>query len=342
VSLSEALPKMLSGDSRACKIVAEYCQKTAYTYIKYKLNEGEKYLLRLSVDREELAWDCIAGLFERNEDNEFVIFSDYFSDFEWEDIKESEVKIALRRLVFSKVNDGIFRNFGSFDPSLRKIIRNIKLAIQNHDGMEIEKQEGDKLLVVKGLDLDSNLPFIPPEFLEVRLSHHIEQSMQIPDILELVKMILERQTIYRPSVSITQLAVCIRKVYARMNEYSGTRKSTSEHSFISEELNTFIQEAIEKRKKDFIPSYVDSGKIEEDQFEIYFRAVENILKDDFVRDNPKADTYFEHFKNYKPDVTKKAYRSNYRQYLEYFTRKTKEDLTYLLKKAYRYSAGKIN
>ncbi|MEX0721402.1 MAG: hypothetical protein WD059_12090 [Balneolaceae bacterium] len=75
-------------------------------------------------DIDDLALDCIADLFGREGDCLTEIES-YFPKEQLSELKESEVAIKLRRLVFSKVNEGLFRNYRSFDPSLSKIIRNI-------------------------------------------------------------------------------------------------------------------------------------------------------------------------------------------------------------------------
>ena len=47
-----------------------------------------------------------------------------------EDLDEEEATQQLRILVFSKVNQGLFRLYRENDPILARLIRNIKLAVK--------------------------------------------------------------------------------------------------------------------------------------------------------------------------------------------------------------------
>ena len=321
--------------------MAEYCHDIAQTYLQFKLDKGEDYLLKVSLDRDHLAWDCIAGLFERDCEDQYLVFKNYFESYDIDALDTSEVKIALRRLVFSKVNDGIFRNFGSFDPSLRKIIRNIKLAVKDRDDIALDQLNGEKYIQLKQAN-DTSQPTIPPEFLEIRLFYRIKPNMTIPDITGHVRDILSSQSEYRDAIEVTQLAMSIRKVYARMNDYARQQKEKFQQLFFEDELEMLIEEAITRRKQELSTTYVENQKMEQELFSAYFETVEEVLKDTFVEDNPNADTHFEHLKEYKPDITKEEYREDHRQYLEYFIQKTRENLILKLKKEYQYSAEQVN
>lgn len=329
---------MFSGNSRACREIAEYCHQNARAYLKYKLDNSDNKLLKGYLRKEDLAWDCIAGLFERNKDGHFVIFSDFFENKNWDKLSENELKMALRRLVFSKVNDGIFRNFGAFDPSLRKIIRNIKLAVKDVENLQISETGSGKVLELSSDDL-SNLPEIPVEFLEIRLSQRIGQKMTTPEIVKGVKQILESQQLYRQSIGLSQLAISIRKVYARVNDFVEEDYIDERETFMNGEVKMRLSTAVEEQKKDLSDTYVESGKMSLKRFETYFQAVEDIIKDNYVKENPHADTYFEHLQRYWPELTKQEYRSKHRQYLEYLIKKTRDHFIEKVKKDLKYSAG---
>lgn len=339
MELSETLSNMLSGNDRAGKQMAEYCQKMALAYLTYKQSNKDEILRRLAISKKQLAWDCIAELFERDKRDCYVAFREYFSDYNLDTISESELEMALRRLVFTKVNDGLFRNFGSVDPSLRKIIRNLKLGVKRNNDLLIKKSGNEKVLGLSTTDWDQNkLPSMPPEFLEIRLSAKVDDSMQIPEILEQLKKILQRQQVYLPCLALSQLAISIRRIFARMYDLEDQKTAAAGAVFLNGELEELIEDSIESRKEDFASSYLDSGKLTEELFNTYFETVKDILRDNFVEDDPRADTYFEHLEKYKPNLSKEDYRQNHRQYLEYFTKKTRSDLITELKKEYKYSA----
>jgi hypothetical protein len=82
---------------------------------------------------EDLAWDFIADLFEKDDENMLSTFCQYFNEESLVQMDETDVQSELRKLVFTKVDDNIFRAVGEKDPSLRKIIRNLKLAIRDRE-----------------------------------------------------------------------------------------------------------------------------------------------------------------------------------------------------------------
>lgn len=339
MQLNQALQKMLTGDSQACKQVAKYCHNSARAYLRYKLSNSDERLLQRYLKRENIAWDCIASLFERNEQGQYVIFDDFFDSSELHQLDESETKMMLRRLVFSKVNDGIFRNFGAFDPSLRKIIRNIKRAVKDMDELAVENKSEQKVVRFTSTEREEG-PAMPPELLEIRLFHRLEDKIQMPDIMRELSELLQQQQMYRPSVDISQLALCIRKVYARMNDFlDAEQNARGQPVFYDDEIESQIQKAVDNQKEQLASTYLASGKLEEDRFETYFKAVSDILIDEYVQNNPKADTYFEHLKTYMTDLEKEIYREQHRQYLEYMVQKTREELVESLREDFQYSAG---
>lgn len=342
MDMQGALQKMLSGDSRACKRVAEFCHQMASAYLKYKLNHSKRQLLQQHLDRDELAWDCIAGLFEREDNGQYVIFQDYLEDYELDQLAEDEVRMLLRRLVFTKVNDGLFRNFGRFDPSLRKIIRNVKRAVKDMDELEI-RSRGSQKIVAAGPE-NSCKPMMPPEVLEARLFPRMEAQMRMPEMMEQFREVLVQQQLYRSSVVLTQLAVCLRKVYARMNNFAeeNTGEPNPRLPFWEEEVRQQLQQALETKKQELTSTYLDSGKLDESLFDTYFAAVRDILEDEYIERNPAADSYFEHLKVRLPELDKQTYRSQHRQYLEYIVQKTRDELVGALKNDLFSSAESSN
>lgn len=338
----KALKKMLSGDERAGKRIADFCHEMALAYLEYKYNAENEILSKVGISKDELAWDCIAELFERDDNNQFVKFREYFCERDVDSMRSHQIEMQLRRLVFTKVNDGIFRNYGSIDPSLRKIIRNIKLAIKAIDGLQLDKVGNEKVVQLASTDQETQLPTVPPEFLEIRISERVDSSMQIPEIMEIVKTILDRQQIYQSSVSISQLAVSIRRVFARKLDIEDRKTTEPETNFLDDTVEQLISQCVEVQKSDFKSSYLEKDKLTKDTFNLYFKIVKTILLDEFVRDDPDADSYFEHAKKEMPDLSKQHYRQAHRQYVEYFVKNTRETLIEKLKKEHKYSAKSKN
>ena len=106
--------------------MAELCQRVAIVYLSGKVSSGHLDPARFGLDLRDLAVDSVADLFRRSQDGQFPSFQRYFTPLRKSLVSEAEYLGALRRLLFSHINQHLFRLHREFDPSLGKIIRNIK------------------------------------------------------------------------------------------------------------------------------------------------------------------------------------------------------------------------
>ena len=70
--------------------------------------------------------------------------------------------------------------------------------------------------------------------------------------------------------------------------------------------------------------------MEEHVFALYFMVVEKILQNDYSSEETEH-SYYEFFASIYGEITKKEYREQHRQYLEYFVKKTRQRLIEVLK-----------
>jgi len=328
-------------DQQAYERLAYRCKDIALAYLKYKVKTNDAYLSELFPNLEDLAWDCVADLFKQGNEGHLIVLESYFEHYDLDTVKKSTLQTELRKLVFTAVNDGIFRIYGSYDPSLRKLIRNIKLAANDLAEVEVIKVHGENTIRIVGSE-NYELPIIPVEILEIRLFHRIQEKMNMPEVLRIVYKFLQSQTTYRAEVPIVQFALSLRKVYTRMNEYQSDEAIYSARNFMNGELREIIQAIISRKKEEFHKTYVETGKMTEQLFKVYLKTVEHILHDEYVEDHPEADSYFEHLSRELPQLPKHEYRSHHRQYLEYLTKKVRDDLLIAMKKQFNVSAGNPN
>lgn len=336
IELTSTLGRVFQKDQDAVREFAYFSRDVALAYLKYKIKNGDRYILTYYDRLEDLAWDCIADLFERDENGHFSQLETYFKNVEINAIHEGDLVSLTRRLIFSKVNDGLFRNHKNFDKSLSKIIRNLKLAAKGHPEIDITIVNNQTSLVFEIEENDG--PSIPPEILEAWLFRHIEPKLNTKDILELVFELFRQNQVYNNSIPVVWLAQSIRHVYTKMN---GDFKEVPAHSkpnFFNGELTAFIEQIIDLKKGDLYKSYVETGKISSTLFDHYLNAVVEILHDDFIEDDPVADSYFEHLAKYMPQLKKDTYREDHRQYLEYLVKIIRKDFTNEVKKEFLFSA----
>ncbi|MFQ5632139.1 MAG: hypothetical protein ACE5I1_25500, partial [bacterium] len=122
-------------------------QKISLSYLKYQEVIGKHIRWerrQRSNELDDMAIDCIAGLFMRNDYDEFVQLKRYFEPH-LEKIPspdEVELLVLLRRLVIKKTKQELSRIFKERDPEGAKIIRNIRVAVKNADDLSTFREMG--------------------------------------------------------------------------------------------------------------------------------------------------------------------------------------------------------
>lgn len=299
------------------------CHSMALAYLRMKASSEKLYMIR-GERLEDLAWDFIADLFEQNRDGEMVKINEYFSELDLKECSHSDLKIELRKIVFTKVDDNIFRAIGKKDPSLRKIIRNLKLAIGESEDSNIFYEQG--FLIVGGFS-EKHLPVMPSEFMQIKLCSRLNEKMQIPDILHEVLEILKEQDQYQSKFSVVALSIIIRESFVYLHDYltDSSGLLTIDQHFFSNEFETFLVKCATTVKTRTGYRYVEKGKIPEEELDLYMKAAISIVKDQFTKGKKKFSQY-EHLKQYITDIDYQDFRENKRQFLEYLVAQIKEKL----------------
>ena len=302
MGIKEKLGLLLEGKHPNSSELAKYCKNIALAYLKKKVSAGNHYILNLSNSLNDLAWDCIADLFERNEKGRFVQFETYFEDENLNNLSEADVHMKLRRLVFSKVNDGLFRNFGIFDMSLSKIIRNLKLAAAKHD-VPVDRLGTDNYLFfgVKVTEISSK-PIFPPEFLEVRLTNRLHVNMETPEVLKELEEIFVEQDQYQNRYPIVHLARVIRRSFINLHGKHKTFRKVENPIISKDKLTDFLKLSLEQCRNCFRETYVEKGKIDANSLVKYITCIENILQHHYIADSEVGDSYYDHFSEVFPEV----------------------------------------
>ena len=129
-------------------------QKISLSYLKYQEVIGKhiRWERNKSIgELEDLALDCVAGLFMRNEDGTFIQFNKYFlqNSLNVSLLEDAEIMVLLRRLVIKKTKQELSRIFKERDPEGAKIVRNIKVAIKSTADFESFKEMGREYIYLR-------------------------------------------------------------------------------------------------------------------------------------------------------------------------------------------------
>lgn len=301
----------------------------AITSLKMKAGSFRFFMLR-DEKLEDLAWDFIADLFQKNLDGNLIVLEEYFSNKDLPDFTDADTERELRRLVSSKVDDNIFRYYGERDPSLKKIIRNLKLAIRDRDcSKSVCHRDG---VIVVSECVQADLSLMPSDFMQIQLCTRLSEKMMIPEILIEVIDILDLQEEYRKEFPLVALAAIIRESFVLLQDVGKEKENPQVYSdLLEEELDIFLGKSISKVKDSLLNKYLERGKGSREELDIYFKTAGDIVKSDFSG-YQKSLSQFEELRKRKTNLEYDQFRVKHRSLLEYVVKLVREDLLHSFKK----------
>jgi hypothetical protein len=323
-------------------------QKISLSYLKYQEMLGK----RISGDRpesdlelEDLALDCIAELFSRDEQQQFYQLKRYYeTKFAEQPVDDAEALILTRRLVVRKTKQELSRIFRERDPEGAKIVRNIKVAIRSaeklhtfHDmGREFVfysngcnlKTEETEVELNRSLSsyLRKQLPPIPDEL----LSRHFQDIYQPADPVSAVirKLLQDLHDLegYQNYISIDLLVKMVRHI-----KFDAFRESmlvqdqvpTPSDHLESKEMESYIDIVMKTMWSRMDSQYLRTRKLAPSKAQIYHRALRDVLFD--LLQKKDNSSYYRNLKYYLPDLTQKGYRQQERSIFEYLAKLAKKE-----------------
>ncbi len=336
IPLDAIIPGVLSThpSERHVRDFVYVCRNLAVSYLQTKISAGKLDLRYFGVSVEDLALDCIAPLFERDSKCRYVELKEYYARFAWTRMSAEELLSTTRILIFSMVNEELFRNYHEHDPSLSRLIRNIKIALKSSQALvPIVRGNETWIQLLSSNHRSEVLPILPPEIVEARLLAHVRQRHDFRHILEFFAEILREQDLYQKQYPLVGTAVIIRSMMAKSSWLSET--ASEEHEDISkEEIGDFIESSIKKTRSAVCATYVGRGKLSEEMFGMYFDCIDEILRTEYIADDGVNLSFFDAIRRRIPSLNYGEYRKHHRVYLEYLAKLTRVKFLESVKREY--------
>lgn len=337
-------------------------QKIAISYLKYLEVIGRNIRPKKSEginELEDVAIDCIAGLFVRNEKGELIQLQRYFGPRIGSDclLDEMEVASMLRRLVVKKTKQELSRIFRERDPEGAKIIRNIKVAIRSSNELKSFKEMGREFIYVDtngheieaatftehiGLTTNSDnfkasrserLKNTIPE--KILYQHFLETYNPSDSVAAMIKKMLDIVAFlpeYQNYLGIDIVATMIRDV-----TFQHVREKLSNDVDMNSPLSDLQTKEIEQVNENIIrlihhkinQQYLKKKKIAPEKADVYCRAIVDFVNE--LTQGKEMDSNFRYLKRYIPSLTQQQYREEERSIFEYLVKITKKSLRKKLK-----------
>ncbi|MBD3287563.1 hypothetical protein GF337_02060 [candidate division KSB1 bacterium] len=320
--------------------------KIAISYLKYQEVIGKNIRPKNAEglnDLEDVAMDCIAGLFMRNEDDEFVQLKRYFEPIltVQKNRDDDTLMMMLRRLVVKKTKQELSRIFRERDPEGAKIIRNIRVAIRNSGNFCSFREMGREFVFLRDLqqedqnfrkDLRRDLAEIPGKLLFQQFLDQYSPNDSVSGMMKKMLSIVTKTGEYQDYLPIDVLANIIRDVtFQQFREQVTKNVDTSSpfQDFQVKEVNEVNKVIIKFVHNKIKNQYLKKNKIDALKAEIYFKAIRDFVYD--LTHAKECESNFKYLKRYIPDLTQRAYREEERSIFEYLVKITKKSLRKKLK-----------
>ncbi len=291
-----------------------------------------RYLTRFSYANDaDVAYECISDLFRQDDRGTILQVAAYFEGIDCSRATDQDLLIHLRRLIFSKVNFGLFRLLNEADPALGKILRNIRLAAQTLKNFEIVERFGDPCLVPAMCDPLEHLPALEPCDIERALAGTAHRSEHVPGLLGKLSLFLREQSSSSRVVPMMTFALAARAFYEDQPEPAATLPEGSDRLLVRE-VTSVVDAACQQVRKQVERKYLGAGKMTGEDMGRYFRVIRELLIDRFVHQDGDAQSLFVRMGKEFPSLTKETYQATHRSKLEYLARLAGERVTQDLRK----------
>jgi hypothetical protein len=298
--------------------------RIASVYLAARQRSGTLRLELLGGSLHDLAIDCVAPLFERDAHGCFPQLNTYYGSLGWDTLGEEELLACTRRLVFSKVNQQLAHLYKDADPSLERILRNLRNAIRRSSGVREDRVSGDLWLRLHPDDPSrQGLPVLSLDYLEIHLIPGLHGRMSIPEVLEVLIAVLHTHTAYRAAVPLTQCALAVRTAFLRLGTDVREEHADAQEHLLPEEVGRIIARAADAVERQKFLSYVGRGKVDTQTYSRYFSAIRDLLEAEFVQRDGHDRSFADFLTTYLPGLTDAQYRENHRCHMEYLARLTR-------------------
>jgi len=367
--------KICLGSYHPCDLLefVTISQKIAVSYLKYQEVSGKN----ISFDKrgafndlEDVAIDCIASLFMRDNKGQFSQLRKYFSETinSPVDINDDEILIKLRGLIIKKTKQELSRLFRERDPQGAKIIRNVRVALKSSSDLYSFKEMGREFIFSKAIaksatvnpkviltrnnnaseqpieaettvdleqifpNLRRHLPAIQERVLKQKFLIYFEPRDAVSTIIRKMLMVTADEHRYQNYLALDVIVNIIRSINQELFHERLISETESESP-----LDSLRHKEIDKAVKEtieFIATKIKQQYIKKNKLDQKKAQIYLNTISDLVQDlagGKDTESNFSYLKRHIPDLSQARYRQQERSIFEYLVKLTKSELIKKLK-----------
>lgn len=293
----------------------------AFSFLRSKASAGKLNVPLIGLNVRDIAYDCIADLFQRDDSGACVQLMVYFEGLPLDELSDQALLSHMRRLVFSRVNQGLFLLYQEADPSLGKILRNIKLCIRALGNFDEVERFGESYIAPSSCDTLLHLCEPDMEVIRKELRMQLRGNERIPDLLARLSRYLRGQEEHSRLVPLVSIAQVFRSLFEEAPAESIQAEYVEQDVLVREAKETVKRICLEEYQKSYA-KYVGKKKVTPELFDSYFKVIEQKLFEVVVNRDGNSFSLFEGIKSYFPNLSREEYRRRHKNILEYLARQT--------------------
>ncbi|MBI3194000.1 MAG: hypothetical protein HYZ34_05950 [Ignavibacteriae bacterium] len=308
------------------------CYILARPLIHKKISIGKINVHILGLHEADIITDCLADLFSRDELGKFPVVMSFVKNHlpDSSHASNEELLMILSYLVIGQVNQNIARLYNESDPTLGKILRNLKAILERTTLFESNTRFSEPYLFARNSEYLSHLPPIPMEIVRREFSHVVSVHDSIEEMVKRLHTLLVNQHSYQRIVPLIDTALLLKEVYTVAWKTEEKLAEIVEPDIANGDIARVAEEVCKKLFKELYPTYVEGNKCTESMYRNYFQALQTVLSGEFGDGSKMKLSYFDCLKLSNPDLTKEEYKHQHRSTMEYLGKLAKTRMKALL------------
>ncbi|MBO6576036.1 MAG: hypothetical protein JJ896_09690 [Rhodothermales bacterium] len=298
-----------SGDARLRTDLVLRAADMGQALVRMRRRSGRWAFLDTALDDRDVALDALAEAFQTDAAGCMVRIASYLEAIDWKRLDDEQLVTALRRFVFRKVEDGVYRMFQERDPQLSRMIRSLRGAVERRSDVQLVRFERRQWVCLTGSLPSHNGSPIPVELLERRLV--VREGHRGTELLEATVRVLSNQSMHLPAVPVVSLALAIRASLARLQRPEPPATTPAEEA----QWQEAVVRATTAVSRGLRESY--AGKLPQEWLERYARAAQLVLLQGYRHSEAVG---------HQIPGASANYRDQHRKVFEYILRKTRSKL----------------
>ena len=281
---------------------------------------------KLGISSTDLAYDCVADLFARDEKGLFVHLEGLIGSLHQplDQTPDHELFAAFRALLSRFADTQLGRLYAQADPQGARIHRNIRECIKKEGAFQLTRDfRGWVITPIGSPDLD-HLPPCSMDWLKSEFFVRCKGTQQIPRLLALLHDLLMSLTEFRRSIPLMDVVQLIKDLYqSKEQPGSETQEDQSLGGMTQFEIAHLREQVEQTLKEKILVTYVVHGKVDRKQAKAMYLACRDLLGDWCSGDGANFSLY-EYLARYLP-IDEQSYKDGLRVKMEYLVKIAREE-----------------